>query len=82
MTAVPNHLTTEVQAIDFADGVLVDHDFVDGGIVLGDEPGSGIRVDEVAIDGARRGSGWANPAGPHMRPVRAGLRVVLDGVER
>jgi hypothetical protein len=62
--------------------VLVDHEFVDGGIVLSDEPGSGIRVDEVAIDGARRGSGWTNPAGPHMRPVRAGLRVVLDGVER
>lgn len=82
MTAVPNHLTTEVQAIDFADGVLVDHEFIDGGIVLGDEPGSGIRIDEVAIDGARRGTGWANPVGPHMRPVRAGLRVVLDGVER
>ena len=82
MTAVPNHLTTELQAFDFADGVLVDHEFVDGGIVLGDEPGSGISIDEVAIEGARRGDGWANPAGPHMRPVRAGLRVVLDGVER
>ncbi|RXZ50155.1 mandelate racemase/muconate lactonizing enzyme family protein [Agromyces binzhouensis] len=82
MTAVPNHLTTEVQAIDFADGVLVDHEFADGGIVLSDEPGAGIRIDEVAIEGARRGDGWANPAGPHMRPVRAGLRVVLDGVER
>ncbi|GGI44050.1 L-alanine-DL-glutamate epimerase-like enolase superfamily enzyme [Agromyces flavus] len=82
MTAVPNHLTTELQAFDFADGVLVDHEFVDGGIVLGDEPGSGISIDEVVIEGARRGDGWANPAGPHMRPVRAGLRVVLDGVER
>jgi L-alanine-DL-glutamate epimerase-like enolase superfamily enzyme len=82
MTAVPNHLTTEVQAIDFADGVVVDHEFADGGIVLSDEPGAGIRIDEVAIDGARRGEGWANPAGPHMRPARAGLRVVLDGVER
>lgn len=82
MTAVPNHLTTEVQAIEFADGVVVDHEFTDGGIVLSDEPGAGIRVDEVAIDGARNGDGWADPAGPHMRPLRAGLRVVLDGVER
>ncbi|WP_394551751.1 mandelate racemase/muconate lactonizing enzyme family protein [Agromyces sp. MMS24-JH15] len=82
MPAVPNHLTTEVQAIDFADGVLVDHEFADGGIVLSDEPGSGIRIDEAVIDGARNGDGWADPAGPHMRPIRAGLRVVLDGVER
>ncbi|MFF2371355.1 mandelate racemase/muconate lactonizing enzyme family protein [Agromyces sp. NPDC058110] len=82
MTAVPNHLTTEVQAVEFADGIDVDHEFADGGIVLSDEPGAGIRIDEVAIEGARRGEGWANPAGPHMRPVRAGLRVVLDGVER
>ena len=58
MTAVPNHLTTELQAFDFADGVLVDHEFADGGIVLGDEPGSGITIDEVAIEGARRGDGW------------------------
>lgn len=82
MTAIPNHLTTEVQSIDFAHGVSVDHEFIDGGIVLSDEPGAGIRIDEALIDGAREGGGWANPAGPHMRPTRAGLRVVLDGVER
>ncbi|GAA1963660.1 mandelate racemase/muconate lactonizing enzyme family protein [Agromyces allii] len=82
MTAVPNHLTTEVQALDFADGVLVDHEFVDGGIVLSDEPGAGIAIDEALIDARRDGGGWADPAGPHMRPTRAGLRVVLDGVER
>ena len=82
MTAVPNHLTTEVQALEFAPGVIVDHEFADGGIVIGDEPGAGIRVDESAIELASATDGWRNPAGPHHRPQRAGLRVVLDGVER
>ena len=82
MTAVPNHLTTEVQALDFAPGVVVDHEFADGGIVIGDEPGSGIRIDEAAIVSASSSDGWRSPAGPHHRPQRAGLRVVLDGVER
>ena len=82
MTAVPNHLTTEVQALDFAPGVIVDHEFADGGIVIGDEPGSGIRIDEAAIESAATADGWRSPAGPHHRPQRAGLRVVLDGVER
>ena len=82
MTAVPNHLTTEVQDVRFAAGVLVDHEFADGGIVLGDQPGSGIAVDESAIEAAARGEGWLQPAGPHVRPTRAGLRLLLDGVER
>ena len=82
MTAVPNHLTTEVQDTTFATGILVDHDFTDGGIVLSDAPGSGIVIDETAIRIASEGPGWANPAGPHIRPSRAGLRLVLDGIER
>ncbi len=81
-TAVPNHLTTEVQALDFAPGLLVDHAFEDGGIVLGDAPGSGIAIDESALASADLGAGWSAPAGPHSRPPRAGLRLLLDGVER
>lgn len=79
--AIPNHLTTEVQALTWAPGVLVDQEFSDGGIVLGEEPGNGISLDEAAIitTGA---SGWTDPAGPHRRPERAGLRLLLDGVER
>ena len=64
MTAVPNHLTTEVQALDFAPGVIVDHEFIDGGIVLGDEPGSGIRIDEAAIESRATADGWATPPDP------------------
>lgn len=80
MTAVPNQLTTEVQALHWAHGMSVDQEFADGGIVLGDAVGAGISIDETAIVDA--GRGWADPAGPHMRPSRAGLRVVLDGIER
>jgi L-alanine-DL-glutamate epimerase-like enolase superfamily enzyme len=82
MTAIPNHLTTEVQDVHFAPGVAVDHEFADGGIVLSDAPGAGIEIDEPAILAAQHADGWRNAAGPHMRPLRAGLRVVLDGVER
>ncbi|MBD7957734.1 mandelate racemase/muconate lactonizing enzyme family protein [Microbacterium sp. Sa4CUA7] len=82
MAAIPNHLTTEVQELSFAPGVNVDHEFADGGIILSDAPGAGITVDEKAIHAARTGDGWRDPVGPHMRPLRAGLRIVLDGVER
>lgn len=85
--AVPNHLTTEVQALTWAPGISVDQQFVDGGIVLGDRPGAGIDVDEDKIITADSSdladtAGWADPAGPHLRPARAGLRLLLDGVER
>ena len=80
--AVPNHLTTEVQDLAFAPGLLVDQTFADGGIVLGDIPGAGIAIDESALVGPNSGTGWTTPAGPHARPDRAGLRLVLDGVER
>lgn len=80
--AVPNHLTTEVQDLAFAPGLIVDQSFADGGIVLGDVPGAGITIDESALVGPNSGTGWTTPAGPHARPDRAGLRLVLDGVER
>jgi L-alanine-DL-glutamate epimerase-like enolase superfamily enzyme len=82
MTAVPNHLTTEVQDLTYATGVTVDHEYIDGGIVLSDAPGAGISIDEDAIKEHLDGLGWANPAGPHMRPERAGLRLLLDGTDR
>ena len=82
MAAIPNHLTTEVQDLRFVPGLAVDHEFADGGIVLSDAPGSGIRVEENVIHDATSADGWRDPAGPHMRPARAGLRLVLDGVER
>lgn len=73
--AVPNHLTTEVQDLNFPEGLTIDQTIADGGIVLGDAPGLGIEVDEVAIAAVAHRSGWKTPAGPHVRPARAGLQL-------
>ncbi|MCT9819623.1 mandelate racemase/muconate lactonizing enzyme family protein [Microbacterium sp. W1N] len=76
--AIPNHLSAEIQDLGAPLGVILDQQIADGGVVLGDEPGAGIRLDESAIDTARAGSGWAEAAGPHVRSPRAGLRLITD----
>jgi L-alanine-DL-glutamate epimerase-like enolase superfamily enzyme len=76
--AVPNHLAFEVQGLTAPIGLHVDQQYADGGIVLGDEPGIGVRVDEESINAARAASPAAAVAGPHVRPDRAGLRLVPD----
>jgi len=47
--------------------------------VLGDRPGVGIDVDEAAITAAQQSASWQQPAGPHVRSPRAGLRMVDRG---
>jgi len=76
--AVPNHLTAEVQDLGTPYGVELDQEIADGGIVLGDAPGAGIRVDESAI--ANRAATSPAPAapGPHVRSHRAGLLLVAE----
>jgi L-alanine-DL-glutamate epimerase-like enolase superfamily enzyme len=76
--AVPNHLSTEIQDLGNPFGVSLDQTIADGGIVLGDEPGIGISVDESMIAAAGARPTWADPAGPHVRPNRAGLRLVAE----
>jgi L-alanine-DL-glutamate epimerase-like enolase superfamily enzyme len=76
--AVPNHLAFEVQDLSFPIGLEVDQEFEDGGIVLGEEPGLGIRVDEDHINAVRAVNASTPSAGPHVRPDRAGLRLVPD----
>ncbi|MCU7729353.1 mandelate racemase/muconate lactonizing enzyme family protein [Actinoplanes sp. KI2] len=76
--AVPNHLAFEVQGLTSPIGLRVDQEYADGGIVLGDEPGIGIRVDESGIRAGRAANPPAQDAGPHVRPGRAGLRLVPD----
>lgn len=73
--AVPNHLALELQDLGAPLGVGVDHEFADGGVVLGDRPGNGLTVDEELIATAMVAQGWARAAGPHVRPPRAGLRL-------
>jgi L-alanine-DL-glutamate epimerase-like enolase superfamily enzyme len=76
--AVPNHLAFEVQDLSSPIGLHVDQEYEDGGIVLGDEPGIGIRVDEQHINAVRAVNPPAATVGPHVRPDRAGLRLVPD----
>jgi L-alanine-DL-glutamate epimerase-like enolase superfamily enzyme len=81
-TAVPNHLAFEVQDLSFPIGLSVDQEFEDGGIVLGEEPGLGIQVDESRIDALRTATAPVAATGPHVRPDRAGLRLVPDSRKR
>jgi L-alanine-DL-glutamate epimerase-like enolase superfamily enzyme len=75
---VPNHLSTEVQDLSSPFGLTVDQVISDGGIVLGNTPGIGISVDEIAISAAKASTGWSTPSGPHVRPDRAGLRLTPE----
>ncbi|MEV0612156.1 mandelate racemase/muconate lactonizing enzyme family protein [Nonomuraea sp. NPDC050404] len=73
--AVPNHLVCELQDLAMPVGIGTDWDVADGAIVLGSRPGHGIEVDEAAITAFRASAGWRAPAGPHVRPRDAGLRL-------
>ncbi len=74
--SLPNHLSAEVQDVGAPFGVRFDAEYSDGGIVLGDQPGGGITVDEAAISSLENSEqGWRAEAGPHVRPSRAGLRL-------
>jgi len=76
--AVPNHLAAELQDLGAPLGMTVDYEIADGGIVLGDKPGHGTSIDESRIAQAGSLDGWMQVAGPHVRPDRAGLRLVPD----
>jgi L-alanine-DL-glutamate epimerase-like enolase superfamily enzyme len=76
--AVPNHLTAEIQDLGAPFGVSIDQEIADGGLVLGDRPGAGVEVDEIAIEQNRRQGSWVAPSGPHVRSNRAGLTLVPD----
>lgn len=78
-SAIPNHLSAEVQDLGAPFGTTIDVEYTDGGIVLGDAPGVGVTVDEEAI--TRRGeadASWLVSEGPHVRPDRAGLQLVAE----
>ncbi len=78
-SAVPNHLSSEVQDLGSPFGVSVDQEFFDGGVVLGDHPGNGVTIDEDAIIAHQRAASWPKGERPHVRPHRAGLELVTDG---
>ncbi len=74
--ALPNVVAIEIQSLDQPLGITVDQCIGDGGLLLGSEPGAGITVDESAISAVA--STWSAPAGPHVRPLRAGLRILPE----
>lgn len=76
--SVPNHLSAEVQDFGAPFGISIDETYADGGIVLGDRPGAGIAIDELAIAADQRAAPWITADGPHVRSERAGLRLVSD----
>jgi L-alanine-DL-glutamate epimerase-like enolase superfamily enzyme len=77
-TAVPNHIASELQDLRPAIGLTLDLYVEDGAFVLGDSPGMGIRIDEDAIKAVGARTDSPTIGGPHIRPLRAGHRLVTD----
>ena len=76
--SIPNHLVAEVQDLGAPHGLRIDQEYADGGIVLGDSPGAGVVVDEDGIAEHAKRTDWSIESGPHVRPRRAGLQLVID----
>jgi L-alanine-DL-glutamate epimerase-like enolase superfamily enzyme len=74
-TAVPNHIASELQDLSPPTGLTVDVSVGDGQFILGDSPGLGVVVDEVAISQVVVPSGAPRRTGPHIRPPDAGRRL-------
>jgi L-alanine-DL-glutamate epimerase-like enolase superfamily enzyme len=81
-TSVPNHLTSELQDLAPPVGVSIDLHVEDGAFVLGDSPGLGVKVDEDRIRATTRPREAPTSEGPHVRPERAGRRLLagVDGI--
>src|SRR4051812_23388302 len=75
--AMPNHIATEVQDLAAPVGITVDQEFSDGSIVLGDQPGLGLTVDEAAVAALVEPADWGKASGPHVRPDAAGKRLLV-----
>jgi L-alanine-DL-glutamate epimerase-like enolase superfamily enzyme len=77
-TSVPNHIVAELQNLTPPAGLSLDLSIEDGGFVLGDSPGLGVRVDEKAISPGPQLSSAEVSRGPHVRPEDAGRRLVAQ----
>jgi len=77
-TAVPNHMTTELQDLAPPVGLTVDVVVEDGAFILGDSAGLGVTVDEAALAVPARTGGTLEPRGPQVRPENAGVRLESD----
>lgn len=75
-TAVPNHITSELQDLRPPVGLTLDLTVQDGAFVLGDLPGLGITVDEQLIRALGAPARRSTEAGPEVRPGQAGRRLL------
>lgn len=74
--SIPNHLVSELQDLYPPVGVSVDMRIEDGAFILGDSAGLGVHIDEAAIAGHPRRPDLPTLDGPHVRPERAGHRLL------
>jgi len=77
-TAVPNHITTELQDLEPPKGLTLDVCVDDGRFVLGDSPGLGMTLEEDAIALIDKPSSVPLRAGPHIRRAHAGNRLDFE----
>jgi L-alanine-DL-glutamate epimerase-like enolase superfamily enzyme len=75
-TSVPNHFASELQHLGPPVGVSVDLHVEDGAFVLGDSAGLGVEINEDEIVAATRRIGGLANGGLHVRPERAGQRLL------
>ncbi len=75
-TSVPNHMASELQDLRPPRGMSLDLRVEDGAFVLGDSPGLGITIDVDAVTAYPREGDTSTPDGPHVRPERAGRRLL------
>ena len=75
-TSIPNHLVSELQDLHPPTGITLDLHIADGAYVLGDTPGLGIHLDEHAITATGHRLDGRVTEGPHIRPERAGHRLL------
>ncbi|HZM75761.1 MAG TPA: mandelate racemase/muconate lactonizing enzyme family protein [Candidatus Limnocylindrales bacterium] len=78
-TSVPNHLASELQDLHPPVGLSLDMSIEDGGFTLGDSPGLGIQIDEETITSYSLPVDIPAFDGPHIRPERAGQRLLAAG---
>lgn len=81
-TCVPNHLVSELQELHPPIGVTIERRIEDGTFILGDSPGTGIQIDEKAVTARRHQPHTPQADGPHIRPERAGLRLLTTTTDK
>lgn len=75
-TSVPNHMASELQDLRPPAGMSLDLHVEDGAFILGDSPGLGLTIDVDAVTAYPREGDTSPPDGPHVRPERAGRRLL------